>query len=166
MTDDPFLCWMTSTTARLFEFQGEDFISDVLCSFIMQAHNNGGKALKEYQLAWHPLRIQLKPVLQKIISSMWFNAVNSGVVKRNQQGSLTSLPLPTELKEVCPRGHNMESHRLGTILCQLRETQGEVIIESDNVITNLTLCLIYQFKGRVRDVVSGKIVYDKVRPTR
>lgn len=162
MTDDPLLCWMTSTTACLFEFHGEDFISDVLCSFIMQAHNNGGKTLKEYQLAWHPLRLQLKPVLQKIVSSMWFDVVNSGVVKRNQQGSLTSLPLPTELKEVCPRGHNMESHRLGAILCQLRAAQGEVIIESDNIITNLTLWLIYHFKGRLRVVVSSKIVYDEV----
>ncbi|KAG9231130.1 hypothetical protein BJ875DRAFT_383626 [Amylocarpus encephaloides] len=162
MTDDPFLCWLTSTTACLFEFHGEDFISDVLCSFIMQAHNDGGKTLKEYQLAWHPLRLQLKPVLQKIVSSMWFNVVNSGVVKRNQQEGLTSLPLPTELKEVCPRGHNMESHRLGSILCQLREAEGEVVIESDNIITNLTLWLIYHFKGRLRVVVSGKIVYDEV----
>jgi hypothetical protein len=128
----------------------------------MQAHNDGEKTLKEYQLAWHPLRLQLKPVLQKIVSSMWFNVVNSGVVNRNQQGSLTSLPLPNALKEVCPRGHNMESHRLGVILCQLREIQGEVIIESDNIVTNLTLWLIYHFKGRLRVVVSGKIVYDEV----
>jgi len=162
MTDDPFLCWMTSTTACLFEFHGEDFISDVLCSFIMQAQDDREKTLKEHQLAWHPLRLQLKPVLQKIVSSMWFNVVNSGIVTRDQQGSLTSLPLPASLKEVCPRGHNMESHRLGVILCQLREIQGEVIIECDNIVTNLTLWLIYHFKGRLRIVVSGKIVYDEV----
>jgi hypothetical protein len=38
MARDPYLCWVTSTIASLFEFQREDFISDVLCSFLMQAH--------------------------------------------------------------------------------------------------------------------------------
>lgn len=37
-----------------------------------------------------------------------------------------------------------------------------MIIESDNVISNLTLWLIYHFKGRLRVIVSGKIVYDQV----
>ncbi|KAH7377498.1 hypothetical protein BKA64DRAFT_648977 [Cadophora sp. MPI-SDFR-AT-0126] len=164
MARDPFLCWMTSTIACLFEFHGEDFISDVLCSFIIQAQmEKDGKPLKEYQLAWHPLRLQLKPVLQKIISSIWFNIVNSGVVKAGGgKGSPTSLPTPPELEEVCPRGHNLESHRLGIILSKLREIHGEAIVESDNIISNLTLWLIYHFKGRLRVIVSGKIVYDQV----
>lgn len=163
MAIDPYVCWMTSTIACLFEFHGEDFISDVVCSFLMQAHMRADvEPLKEYQLAWHPLRLQLRPVLKKIVSSIWFNIVNSGVVKAEGQGSLTLLPIPPELKEVCPRGHNLESHRLAVVICQLREAQGEFITESEYVISNLTLWLIYHFKGRLRVIVSGKIVNDHV----
>lgn len=163
MAKDPYLCWMTSTIACLFEFHGEDFISDVLCSFIMQAHmSKDGKALREFRLAWHPLRLQLKLVLDRIVSSIWYNVVNSGVVTTGEQGSSTSLPLPPEIKAICPRGHNLESYKLGVILSQLQTIQQEAIIESQNVISNLTLWLVYHFKGRLRVVVSGKIVYDQV----
>jgi hypothetical protein len=164
MANDPFLCWMTSTIACLFEFHSENFISDVLCSFIMQANipKDDGKPMTEYQLAWHPVRLQLKPVLDKIVSSIWFNIVNSGVVKSGQSGSDVSLPLPLELKEVCPRGHNIESHTLGLVLNQLRTPRPQVIVDSDHVITNLALWLIYHFNGRLRVTVSSKIVFDKV----
>jgi hypothetical protein len=103
MVNDPYLCWMTSTIACLFEFHSENFISDVLCSFIMQAHlSEDGKPVTEYQLAWHSVRLRLKPVLEKIVSSIWYNVVNSGIIKSGQLGSNESLPLPRELKEVCP----------------------------------------------------------------
>jgi hypothetical protein len=163
MAKDPYLCWMTSTIACLFEFHSEDFISDVLCSFIMQAHTSReGKPFNEYQLAWHPLRLQLKPVLDKIVSSIWYNVVNSGVVKSGQLGSNTSLPLPDEIRDICPRGHNIESHDLGSIFNELQNPQKELVIESENVTTNLTLWLLYHFKGRFRVVVSGKIVFETV----
>lgn len=163
MANDPYLCWITSTIACLFEFHSENFVCDVLCSFIMSAHlSKNGETVKEYHLAWDPMRLQLKPVLEKMVSSIWFNVVNSGVVRPGQQGSTESLPLPQELKDVCPRGHNIESHTLGIVLNQLRTPRPEVIIESDHILSNLTLWLIYHFNGRLRVTVSSRIVYDEV----
>jgi hypothetical protein len=128
----------------------------------MQAHlSKEGEPSYEY-LAWHPLRLQLKPVLDKLVSSIWYNVVNSGVVKSGQLGSDSSLLLPQELKNVCPRGHNLDSHKLGIVLNELQTKRREVMIESKNVISNLTLWLIYHFKGRLRVTVSSKIVYDEV----
>ena len=162
MVNDPYSCWMTSTIACLFEFHSENFISDVLCSFIMQAHlSEDGKPVTEYQLAWHPVRLRLKPVLEKIVSSIWYNVVNSGIIKSGQLGSNESLPLPRELKEVCPRGHNIESHTLGLVFSQLRKPRPQVIIESDHVISNLALWLIYHFNGHLRVTVSSKIIFDE-----
>lgn len=162
MAKDPYLRWMTSTIACLFEFHREGFITDVLCSLIMQSHiSKDGERLREYELAWHPLRLQLKPVLEKVISGIWYNIVNSGVVKTGESGSLTSLPLPPELKSVCPRGHNMESYELGVLLSQLQKVRGEIIIESDKMVSNLTLWLTYHFRGRLKVTISGNIIYDQ-----
>ena len=163
MANDPHLCWITSTIACLFEFHGENFICDVLCSFIMSAHlSKNGEPVREHQLAWDPMRLQLKLVLEKMVSSIWFNVVNSGVVRSGELGSTESLPLPQALKDVCPRGHNIESHTLGVVLNQLRTPRPEVIIESDHILSNLTLWLIYHFNGRLRVIVSSRIVYDEV----
>lgn len=163
MANDPNLCWITSTIACLFEFHGENFVCDVLCSFIMSAHlSKNGEPVKEHQLAWDPMRLQLKPVLEKMVSSVWFNVVNSGVVRSGEPGNTESLPLPQELKDVCPRGHSIESHTLGIVLNQLRTPRPEVIIESDHILSNLTLWLIYHFDGRLRVTVSSRIVYDEV----
>jgi hypothetical protein len=163
MASDPYLCWMISTIACLFEFHGEDFASNVLCAFIMQAHlSQGDKALTESQLAWHPLRLQLKPVIDKIVSSVWFNVVNSGVVQSSQLGGLSALSLPVKIKDVCPKGHYLEWHKLGMVLSRLRHIEDETIIQSKHIVFNLTIWLLYHFRGRLRVVVSGNVVYNEV----
>jgi hypothetical protein len=163
MARDPYLCWMISTIACLFEFHGEDYISNMLCAFIMQTHlSQGDEALNESQLTWHPLRLQLKPVIDKIVSSVWLNVVNSGVVQSSRTGCLAALSLPAKIKDVCPRGHHLEWHKLGMVLSRLRNLEEETIIQSKHIVFNLTIWLLYHFKGQLRVVVSGSIVYNEV----
>jgi len=106
MTKYPYLYWMRSAIAYLFEFHGEDFISDTLCAFLIQSHASSiGQALIEQQLAWHPFRLQLMPVINKLVSSIWYNFVNSCVLRPSQGCSLSSMPLPPEIATVCLRVH-------------------------------------------------------------
>ncbi|OAP53697.1 hypothetical protein AYL99_12137 [Fonsecaea erecta] len=123
MAQDPYLRWMTSTITCLFEFHDENFISDVLCAFIMQSHL-GKRIITVHEYKWDALYLQLKPVLDKIVSSIWFNIVNSGVIQP--------------------------------------DCAGLAIIESKHLICNLIVWLIFHFKGHLRIVVSGKIIYDQV----
>ncbi|RYO99903.1 hypothetical protein DL763_001186 [Monosporascus cannonballus] len=156
---DVHLRWMTSTISCLFEYHSEGFISDVLCAFIMQSKLAGGqKPLPEYRLAHHPMRLEIKPVIDKIVSSIWCNVVNSLGLEQTSNGVLR---LPKELQDICPRGHHLESHTLGLAMSKLRDSPTQVIIESEHLLTNLTLWLVLHFHGKLRVVVSGATVYEK-----
>ncbi|RYP91348.1 hypothetical protein DL770_002488 [Monosporascus sp. CRB-9-2] len=157
---DVHLRWMTLTISCLFEYHSEGFISDVLCAFIMQSSLAGGqKPLSEYRLAHHPMRLEIKPVIDKIVSSIWCNVVNSLGLEHTSNGVLR---LPKELQAICPRGHHLESHTLGLAMSKLRDSPTQVIIESEHLLTNLTLWLVLHFHGKLRVVVSGATVYEKV----
>jgi hypothetical protein len=156
---DPFQRWITSTISCLFRYHDQGFIKDVICALIMQSRSarSKGRQLSEYQLAWHPDTLRLGDILGKIVESNWLHIANCGII-----GSPIECPeLPEELSFACPRGHNIESHRLGLILSRLCDPPTEVIFQSELLLTNLTLWLLWHFSGRLRVVVSGRIVYDK-----
>jgi hypothetical protein len=111
MVRDPWLSWIVSTTACLFECHREDYVSETLCMILLQGSMPPGTALTRRELQRHPSRIQLKSVADKLVLSVWFNVVNSGSY---------SIPLPDELMKICPRGHNCESEDLATIINALR----------------------------------------------
>ncbi|KAF2837767.1 hypothetical protein M501DRAFT_1017548 [Patellaria atrata CBS 101060] len=152
LVNDPHLCWMTSTIAGLFQYHSERYVSDTVTAMILQANALDGTKLSEYQLAWHPVRIQLKPVVDKIVSSVWFNIVNSGN---------SNIKLPEEITTICPRGHYLESDSLGQIIESLRSAKPRVIVQSVLLLNDVILWLILHFNGHLRVVVSGNIVYDQ-----
>lgn len=158
LAGDIHLRWVTSTISCLFEYHSEGFIADVLCSFIMQSKlATDQKPLSESRLAYHPMRLQIKPVLDKMVSSIWCNVVNSLGIEQTSSGILR---LPKELRDICPRGHFLESHTLGLAMSRLRDCPAEVIIESEHLLSNLTLWLILHFHGKLRVVVSGATIYE------
>ncbi|KAF2259089.1 hypothetical protein CC78DRAFT_593012 [Lojkania enalia] len=160
LAKDNHVRWLTSTISCLFEYHSEGFISDVLCAFVMQCSlGSDTKLLSEYQLAHHPLRLEIKPVLEKIVSSIWCNVVNSLGLEQTSCGVLR---LPDELRDICPRGHHLESHTLGLAMSKLRNGPNQVIIESEHLLTNLALWLVLHFHGKLSVVVSGATVYEKV----
>lgn len=159
MAVDPNQCWITSTIACLYEFYSEEFISDALCSFILQSRRSEkGQPLSQHQLSWHADRIQIKPVIDKIISSVWLNVVNSGVINTGIQGSLQP---PNEIQSICARGHHLGSYAFGTVLDKIRTAGAQIIFESKCILSNLVLWLMYHFNGRLRVVVNGEILYNR-----
>jgi hypothetical protein len=79
---DPQQRWITSTISCLFRYHNESFVKDVICAFIMQTRfsHRSGKALSEYQLAWHPDTLRLGQILNKIVASNWLHIANSGLI--------------------------------------------------------------------------------------
>ena len=94
---DPWLCWIVSTSASLFQFHYEtSFISNALCSFIMRKQHSREDLRHDFDLKYRPDRVQVKSVVDKIVSSVWLNVVNAGQ---------RTISLPDELQSICPRGH-------------------------------------------------------------
>ncbi|KAH6970188.1 hypothetical protein DER45DRAFT_551552 [Fusarium avenaceum] len=155
---DPFQRWLTSTICCFLRYHDERFIKLAVSSLIILASRPGKKPLTEYELAYHPEMLRLEEIVSKVIHSNWTHIANSGLI-----GSDTECPrLPTELKWACNRGHNIASHKLAVILSKLCNPPKETIFESELLLTNLTLWLTWHFSGRLRVVVSGSIVYDRV----
>ncbi|KAI1387530.1 uncharacterized protein F4822DRAFT_430277 [Hypoxylon trugodes] len=159
MAGDLHLRWLTSTVSGLFQYHSEQFIFDTICAFIFQARRPANKeSLSKRQLDFNADRVKIQPVLDKIISSIWFYIVNSGIIK---SGIGNMLPLPEELESICTKGHHLQSHKLGTVLAQLQRCKGELLIDSKFLIKNLTSWLIYHFTGYIRIVVKGKVIYSQ-----
>ncbi|KAG7418264.1 hypothetical protein Forpe1208_v005366 [Fusarium oxysporum f. sp. rapae] len=154
---DPFQRWLTSTICCLFRYHDERFIKMTVSSLIILASRPGQKLLTEYELAYHPEMLQLEEIVSKVIDSNWLHIANSGII-----GSDTECPrLPTELKWACKRGHNIASYKLAVVLSKLCNPPREIILDSELLLTNLTLWLTWHFSGRLRVVVSGSVVYDR-----
>ncbi|KAK8097742.1 uncharacterized protein PG998_013228 [Apiospora kogelbergensis] len=153
---DPNLHWMVSTVACLFRFTNqESFVSEAICDYILGLRTaNQGSFRPVIILRQDPIRIQLKSVLDKIVSSIWLNIVNSG--------GCYNVNLPGELKDVCSRGHNLDSHQFADVAICLKSPRGHIVIRSQHLLQNLTLWLHHHFHGRLQVTVGGKILYNKV----
>ena len=110
---DPWLCWIISTSASLFQFHYEtSFISDALCSFIMRNQHAREDLRHDFDFKYRPDQAQVKSVVDKIVSSVWLNVVNAGQ---------KTLPLPDELRSICPRGHLLSSENIGKVMHALQQ---------------------------------------------
>lgn len=159
IANDLNLRWLTSTISGLFQFHSERFISDAICTFMIQARRPAKEAfLTKRQLCSNTDRVKIQPVLEKIISSIWFYVVNSGTIK---SGMNKLLPLPEELENAGVEGRHLESYELGTVLAQLWRCEGELIIDSEHLLKNLTSWLLYHFTGHIRVVVKGQVLYSQ-----
>lgn len=154
---DPQQRWITSTISCLFRYHDERFIKFVLNGLILQQSRRGDAPLSEYQLGWHPDTLRLNEVVNKVVHSNWLHIANAGII-----GSESECPsLPEELSS-CEKGHNIESYKLSLVMSRLLDPPGQVIFQSEHLLTNLVLWLLWHFHGRLRVVISGKVVYDKV----
>ncbi|KAF2228584.1 hypothetical protein EV356DRAFT_58547 [Viridothelium virens] len=106
----------------------------------------------EFELKYRSNRVEMKAVVDRIISSVWLNIVNPG--KGTEQ-------LPAQLEAVCDRGHHLNGDKLGMVAHALRTPRDRIIIESEHLLKNLSLWLMLHFHGRLIVSVSGKVLYDK-----
>ncbi|KAL9117970.1 MAG: hypothetical protein Q9187_005489 [Circinaria calcarea] len=156
MAGDPWLQWVVSTASCLFQFhRDETRVSDSICAILMRANNPvEGGAKHESELAHHPLRVQLKAVVDKIVSSIWFNVVNSGH---------HTISLPKELMDVCIRGHYLQSSQFGAIVHVLQNSHPRLIVRAPHLMRNLVLWLLLHFSGTLQITVSGSIIFKHVQ---
>ena len=150
---DPDLCWIISTATSLFQFHPEHHVSDAICSMIMLAQRDSeGRSTPNLNEPHHPARIQVKSVVGKLVSSIWFNVVNSGN---------STLPLPQELVKVCPRGHYLTRVHFAKAALELAQNDSQMILQSQHLLRNITLWLYLHFDGLLRVIVSGKIIFEE-----
>lgn len=152
---DPGLSWITSTITSLYQYHDEKFIAYAVTALIVQMHaQREGKQTAICSTFWsNPTCMRMIPVVKKITSSIWLNIVNSGNA---------SMPLPDELRNICPIGHHLDSEDLVEALARLKNPcRGScVIITSRYMLGNISLWLLYHFSGLFRVVVGGETVYE------
>ena len=155
MVRDTWLCWIVSTVTSLYQFYGsEDGITNILCDFILRQKDTREAALPrgEFSSRGWPERMQIEPVVKKIVSSIWLNVVNAGH---------QVIGLPEELSQICPFGHCLTSEKLGSAMNTIQNGGRRMIVCSKRFFADITLWLMLHLDGVLRVVVSGRIVYEK-----
>jgi hypothetical protein len=152
MIKDPHLSWIASTIACLYHFHNHEFVSDAICLLLLLSDpENEGRPV--YEVKYLASRFELKAVIDKIVSSVWFNIINIGTNTED---------LPAELQAVCQNGHNLSSDEFGVVTHALLKARERVVVESNHLLKNLTLWLLLHFQGALTVVVSGKVLFQKV----
>jgi hypothetical protein len=150
---DPSLCWVPSTVACLYQCHSDnEFVAEAICECILQDSNTHETVVASNFRTNYLERLQLKAVVEKIVSSVWFCVVNSG----HQLP-----PLPSELTNICSSGHFLDKQQFGKILRALQSDYPKFIVRSRFLFLNLMIWLQYHFNGILRVTVSSKIVYKK-----
>ena len=150
---DPWLCWIVSTTAALFQFHNtSSFISKALTNLILHQHYSQEDMNYDFRAPDRPERVQVESVMEKIVLSVWLNVVNAGH---------NTINLPEELRSVCPNGHLLNSYNLGRAMHTLQRAKKRVIFQSEHLIANITLWLMLHHDGILRVVISSHTVYEK-----
>ncbi|KAH7070299.1 hypothetical protein FB567DRAFT_217712 [Paraphoma chrysanthemicola] len=150
---DPRLCWVPSTVACLYQCHSDvEFVAEAICECILQDSNTHKTVVANSFRPNYLERLQLKTVVEKIVSSVWFCVVNSG----HQLP-----PLPSELTSICPSGHFLDKQQFGKILRALQSDYPKFIVRSRFLFLNLVIWLHYHFNGVLQVTVSSKIVYKK-----
>lgn len=156
---DSRLQWMVSTVVCLFQFESsESVVSNTLCDLVILAGDfqSDGKATEGETFGLgshvHPLRTQIKSVLDKIVSSIWLNVVNAG---------LHTMDFPEELHDVCSKGHHIDGVHLARIATLLRKGHRHIAVRSRHLLRNLVFWILNHFDGHLQITVSTKKIMDK-----
>ena len=147
---DPALCWMVSTIGCLFRFHSEYGVRDAVMAIIAEKRRDIYPQSTGRMTS--ASRIQLQSVVEKIVSSVWYNIVNSGT---------NPMALPSCLDRLCAKGHNLDGVNLGRVIAALGERRDSVMIRSDRLLVNLALWLMLHFHGRLFVTVAGTIIFDE-----
>lgn len=157
---DPLQRWMTSSISCLFRYHDEAFVIDFLSTFLTISIQPAPMPPPRHRLERSAEKLRLDAVVRKVVSSSWLHITNAGLI-----GSADQCPkLLEEFSWACTDGHNIDSYTLAVLVTKIctERHRKELIIESQHLLTNVLLWLLWHYDGRLRVVVSGKIVYDQV----
>ena len=94
-----------------------------------------------------PSRVHLGRVVDKIVSSIWFNVVNAGRM---------TIQLPEKLTSICGNGHHLESPAFATVVEALRSGKPRLMVRSQHLLYNIVLWVLYHFDGFLQVVVVAR----------
>jgi hypothetical protein len=157
LAEDPSACWIVSSAVCLFQFHREEFISEALVAFMLQARPPEADISDlHHLLQYHPERYSLQAVVNKIILSVWENVVNTKHL---------TIPFPEKLANICRRGHFLDARDFGMVAQALSSrdwsNSRKCVLHSKHLLRNLTLWLICHFDGHIVVTVCGRIEYQK-----
>ena len=156
ISGDPLQKWITSTICCLFRYHDESYIKAFLPTFIIIASQPEKAPPPKRQLEREPERLRLDAVARKIVESCYLHIANAGLLGQPQQCP----HLPEVFSWACKDGHNIESYKLAVLMSKLSNPHTEIIIQSENLLTNLVLWVLWHYAGHFRVVVSGRVIYD------
>lgn len=146
---DEALCWIVSTTGCLLNYHPEVWVTETITTVIAQSKPESHSPRKP------PLevgKIQIRSIIKKIVSSVWYNIVNTGT---------ETMGLPDALANICTVGHHLPPELMGRVIAALQPHGSHMIIRSPLLYQNLALWLLLHFHGLFLVTVSGKIVYQE-----
>ncbi|KAI2463451.1 hypothetical protein F4781DRAFT_416626 [Annulohypoxylon bovei var. microspora] len=154
MAGDPNLSWIVSTVACLFQHHRDDsLVTEMLTAFIMKSHRSreqGGSPTQDTGI-YNPEQTRIRAVVRKIVSSVWFNVVNTGC---------DTLPLPEELLSVCTRGHYLEPEDFGIVVNTiLTRCPSKAILKMNHLLRDVISWLLLHYDGKIIVTVGSHIVY-------
>jgi hypothetical protein len=151
MVRDPDLHWMISTVICLFQCHNESFVSETLVAAILRSNATDSDTSTLPHISYRPAQILIQPVVQKLVSSIWFNVVNA---------QSHSIPLPDAIRSVCDKGHYLDSDDIGVVICALQKRQNRrVILRSDGLLLNVVIWILMHYHGLLTITVDSKIIH-------
>ncbi|KAL8744442.1 MAG: hypothetical protein Q9190_003314 [Brigantiaea leucoxantha] len=146
---DEALCWIVSTTGCLLNYHSELRVADVITTIIAESKP---KSQSSREPPLEVGKIQIRSIIKKIVSSVWYNIVNTGT---------ETMGLPDALASICTVGHHLPPELMGRVVIALQPHRSHMVIRSPMLYQNLALWLLLHFHGRLVVTVSGKIVYEE-----
>jgi hypothetical protein len=157
LAGDPNLSWLVSTIACLFQFhRDEQFVSNAVTAFILfseEAQHKAGSGGMGDSLFRKPVQTQIRPVLNKIVTSVWYNVINAGC---------DTILLPPELLAVCPKKHYLDVEDFARVTYTLyAHCTTKAILRLQHLLADVILWLLLHYDGHLIVNVGGEIVYEK-----
>lgn len=158
LTSDPQQRWISSTLCCLFRYHDQEFTKAFLSWFLTISSMDGQTIPQMSQLNGSPVKLKLDMVVKKVVESTYLHVANAGLV-----GSDEECPkLPAEFNWACEDGHNIEAYHMAILIKNISEASHEIIIQSKHLLTNVVLWILWHYSGRLRVIVSGKTIFDRV----
>ncbi|KAK4210397.1 hypothetical protein QBC37DRAFT_448381 [Rhypophila decipiens] len=159
---DPTQRWMISTICCLLRYHDESYIKAFLAWFLIMGDTEveGRARLSRYDMSRLPEKFRLEAVVKKVVESAWLHIANAGLLGTTAE--CPRLPSP-EFDWTCKNGHNLDDYQFAKLTYEVSQSTsrgGELIIQSQYLLTDVVLWLLWHHHGRLRVVVSSKVIYD------
>lgn len=135
--------YIVTTVATLIQKHDEEYVTDVLCSMIL---DQGGHE-KGINYEHLPHRGPIRAVMSKIVHSVQLNVINSG-------HSLSDLPPP--LSRLHP--HLVDERTFAAIVMGSRRTRDNIVIKSKRFLADISLWFLFHWSGMFEVFIEGEMV--------